>query len=569
MKKLYTFALATVASFAFGQNLLVNGDLEAWDDATTPTGWTKAEALNQEATEVHGGSYSAFRNGGSGTKDLAQTIMGITPGKTYNISFWYKSGNSDASDTTNARIWSYWRSGGDASVNNVTDAATDAALRGPNNVYLDDNGGVWTQYSVDVVAPATTDRLYFEVRSYTGSQVYWDDMSVTCTDCNSTTPTLSISSPANATVFAPGTTSVDVTLLITNFNVANGTGDGHIGYFLNGNTANITYVYDASTPISLSGLTAGSHTLAVALLDNANMPLSPAVYATVTFEIATYTQVATIKAIRDDVIANGDGKYYELTTAPTVTYARTARNQKYIQDATAGILIDDTPGTITTTFAIGDTMTGLKGKTSTYNGVLQFNPLDNATAATGTAVTPEVVTVADIIANVENYESELVQINGATFADGNGTATFAVNTNYNINDGTTMIFRTMFAEANYVTNTDVIPSVPQDLVVLVAEFNGTIQVVARSLADMTLKTNTFNAIDGLAVYPNPVSGDVVTITSAANEAMQVQLFDVLGKQIINTNVTNNTINVATLDAGIYFIKITEAGKTATRKLIVK
>lgn len=91
-----------------------------------------------------------------------------------------------------------------------------------------------------------------------------------------------------------------------------------------------------------------------------------------------------------------------------------------------------------------------------------------------------------------------------------------------------------------------------------------------SLVDnTTATTKNFNTIDGLTMYPNPVSGNVLNISSAANLAMNVAIFDVLGKQVINTKVTNNTVNVSSLNAGVYIVKITEDGKTATRKLVVR
>lgn len=84
-----------------------------------------------------------------------------------------------------------------------------------------------------------------------------------------------------------------------------------------------------------------------------------------------------------------------------------------------------------------------------------------------------------------------------------------------------------------------------------------------------LTTNSFNAIDGLVMYPNPVSGNNLYFTSANNGEMNVQIFDILGKEVVKTNVVNNQVNVSGLNAGVYIVKITEAGKTATRKLIVK
>jgi len=78
-----------------------------------------------------------------------------------------------------------------------------------------------------------------------------------------------------------------------------------------------------------------------------------------------------------------------------------------------------------------------------------------------------------------------------------------------------------------------------------------------------------NNINGLTMYPNPVSGGTLNFTSTANAAMSVQIFDLLGKEVLKSNVVNNTVNVAKLTAGVYVVKITEEGKTATRKLVIK
>lgn len=383
----------------------------------------------------------------------------------------------------------------------------------------------------------------------------------------SSNPSLLISSPANATVFNPITSTVTVNLSVSNFAVGNpGTGiDGHIHYTVNG--ANQPMKYDTN-PITLSGLTPGTYVVMVMLVDNNHNPITPAVNATVTFEIAALNVVSNLTALRADVIANGVGKYYQVSSNPVITYARTTRNQKYIQDATAGILIDDVPGTITTTMIAGDAITGLKGQASLYGGVLQLLPLENASiASSGNTVVPQVVTATDITSNVEAYESELVQINNATFTAADGTLLFATNTNTNLNDGTDIVFRPLFAEADYIGQ--VIPAGAANRVVLVAEFNGTVQVVARSITDVTLTATSFDQIEGLTMYPNPVSGTTVHFTSSANATMGVQVFDLLGKEVLNANVVNTTVNIAKLTAGIYVVKITEAGKIATRKLVIK
>jgi hypothetical protein len=47
------------------------------------------------------------------------------------------------------------------------------------------------------------------------------------------------------------------------------------------------------------------------------------------------------------------------------------------------------------------------------------------------------------------------------------------------------------------------------------------------------------------------------------------VFDVFGAPVLQTNLRGEQLNVSSLPAGVYVIRITEERKTATRKLIVK
>lgn len=78
-----------------------------------------------------------------------------------------------------------------------------------------------------------------------------------------------------------------------------------------------------------------------------------------------------------------------------------------------------------------------------------------------------------------------------------------------------------------------------------------------------------NAIEGLSVYPNPVSGDRVYITSRANSDKEVTLYDVLGKKVLQTVLTSKELNISNLTPGVYILQIKEEEATATRKLIIK
>lgn len=86
--------------------------------------------------------------------------------------------------------------------------------------------------------------------------------------------------------------------------------------------------------------------------------------------------------------------------------------------------------------------------------------------------------------------------------------------------------------------------------------------------NFTLSATRFNEISGLNVYPNPAN-DFLHITTSANGVKTVTIYDVVGKQVLNTTTANEAINVTSLNAGIYMVKITEEGKTATRKLVIK
>lgn len=83
-----------------------------------------------------------------------------------------------------------------------------------------------------------------------------------------------------------------------------------------------------------------------------------------------------------------------------------------------------------------------------------------------------------------------------------------------------------------------------------------------------LSSASFSQIDGLKMYPNPAKNNLF-IETALNSDINVSVVDMLGKEVLNTKVVNNTVNVSNLTSGIYIVKITEEGKTSTKKLIIE
>ena len=77
-----------------------------------------------------------------------------------------------------------------------------------------------------------------------------------------------------------------------------------------------------------------------------------------------------------------------------------------------------------------------------------------------------------------------------------------------------------------------------------------------------------NNYAGFKLFPNPTSNGVVYIQTQTNQQLQVAVFDVLGKQVVSTTISNGTLNVSNLKSGVYFVQVTEGNNTSSRKLII-
>ncbi len=84
-----------------------------------------------------------------------------------------------------------------------------------------------------------------------------------------------------------------------------------------------------------------------------------------------------------------------------------------------------------------------------------------------------------------------------------------------------------------------------------------------------VRTQESSTIEGLSLYPNPVTGGRVSISTKNDSEKEIVIYDLLGKKIMQTQLSSRDLNVSNLDAGVYIIKITEENISATRKLIIK
>lgn len=70
-------------------------------------------------------------------------------------------------------------------------------------------------------------------------------------------------------------------------------------------------------------------------------------------------------------------------------------------------------------------------------------------------------------------------------------------------------------------------------------------------------------------YPNPVTNGSLNLKSSVNSEKQVEIFDLVGKRVLNQNTSSNKIDVKSLKTGVYVLKVVTDNKTTTSKLIIK
>jgi len=84
----------------------------------------------------------------------------------------------------------------------------------------------------------------------------------------------------------------------------------------------------------------------------------------------------------------------------------------------------------------------------------------------------------------------------------------------------------------------------------------------------TLAVNQENEVF-FSVFPNPVSNGLLSIQSQSNTLKNISIYDVIGRQVYQKSTTVNQINISNLKTGLYFVKVQQDGKVATKKLIVE
>lgn len=177
--------------------------------------------------------------------------------------------------------------------------------------------------------------------------------------------------------------------------------------------ASIYYTLDGSTPDATSTLYTAPITIsqtttvkAIAYATNMNHSIIAS---------ATYQFPMVVPTIADFKNITPSDQPYTIGNDVTVVYQNGAYH--YVKDASAGLLIY---GNSFPMYTEGDQISSVTGTLSIYSGQKELMPslAPGAASANTGAVAPVVVTLADLTANYNSYDAQLITLENVTFPQG-------------------------------------------------------------------------------------------------------------------------------------------------------
>ncbi len=294
-----------------------------------------------------------------------------------------------------------------------------------------------------------------------------------------------------------------------------------------------------------------------------------------------------------DARAAGDG--VTVTVEGVVTRSEGAFT--YLQDETGGLVIRQTSGAFFDQVTANTIRTGsvvrVTGTLSQFNNLLQIN--EGALASyevTGQTDVPEPqeVTLAEIAANGEAYEGELVTVADVTFAGlDQTTGQFAAATTYQVTDpsdaSNAVVVRVPNAGDTTIDGTDFLGN-PATVTGVVGQFSSgaadagyqilLLQVGDVLSANVAVGEGPEGALGLGALAPNPSAATAELAVSLATAGPAVlAVFDVLGREVARVldgplAAGDHTVrvDVSALPAGTYLARLTAGGATVARPFTV-
>lgn len=269
-----------------------------------------------------------------------------------------------------------------------------------------------------------------------------------------------------------------------------------------------------------------------------------------------------------------------------------------IQDATAGIVIRQTSGSFFDAIVSGDLRPGDKirvtGKTSEFYSLKQINTIDllswERLSRDNPLPTPQLVTLAEIAANGEQYESELITVTDIII-NPVGDLNFVAAKTYNITDPSdatnTVALRTSSAADSDIDGT-LIPTAKCIFTGVLGQYHSTnpaagYQLMPVLATDITIQVNVneFKILpDKFSLYgnyPNPFNPTTkISFDLPMSTNISLTVYNLLGQKVKDL-ITNVNYEVGRYDVsfdasgfstGVYLYKLSSPEFTAVKKMIL-
>ncbi|WP_298548642.1 T9SS type A sorting domain-containing protein [uncultured Aquimarina sp.] len=79
--------------------------------------------------------------------------------------------------------------------------------------------------------------------------------------------------------------------------------------------------------------------------------------------------------------------------------------------------------------------------------------------------------------------------------------------------------------------------------------------------------NTTDQKEEIQIFPNPVSGDILNVTSKSGKSITCRVFNVLGKTVLYKVITTEKLNISALSPGVYVLRMKIGNITQVQKLV--
>ena len=205
------------------------------------------------------------------------------------------------------------------------------------------------------------------------------------------------------------------------------------------------------------------------------------------------------------------------------------------------------------------------------SGVLRFNDIDNAvtfeTENIDISGTSDLTYSLDVTFGNSYDGGEYLDIyysidGGATFVK-EGTGTHTYEGTVNITDDSTVNFtKTLSGLAAADFRIKIVAFSESNVEDFVIDNLKVVKVATASVDE--LFTTSVN------IYPNPLSNNkILNIDSPLNGSKKIQLFNLLGKEVLSIQKVTNSVNLNHLKMGVYILRIEEDHKIAVKRIIIK